>query len=148
MTKRDKFFKGYKPQFYFRTDENKQQLRDWNKDMELCTEVTPMVHKDEFVRMSIYWLQQYATDKKQVELWREHVRKSNIELEAAEAREKKLRQARPIAEWDEDYGDVLWWKFPIEEGPYCGNPLCSDWPGYHTHWTSFVVPGYVPRGLH
>ncbi|MNO55017.1 hypothetical protein D3C76_455000 [compost metagenome] len=32
-------------------------------------------------------------EKEQTELWREHVRKSNIELEAAEAREKKLREA-------------------------------------------------------
>lgn len=43
--------------------------------------------------------------------------------------------ARPLEEWHEDYGDVLWWKFPIEEPPYVGSPLCSDWPEYHTHWT-------------
>lgn len=43
--------------------------------------------------------------------------------------------ARPLEEWHEDYGDVLWWTFPIAEPPYVGSPLCSDWPGYHTHWT-------------
>jgi hypothetical protein len=48
--------------------------------------------------------------------------------------------ARPIDEWGEDYGDVLWWTFPIEESPYCGSPLDSDWPDYHTHWTPLVIP--------
>lgn len=40
-----------------------------------------------------YWLQQYAAEKEQAELWREHVRKTNLELETVEAREKKLREA-------------------------------------------------------
>ncbi len=48
--------------------------------------------------------------------------------------------ARPIDEWHEDYGDVLWWIFPIAEPPYCGSPLASDWPEYHTHWTPLVYP--------
>jgi hypothetical protein len=61
-------------------------------------------------------------------------------LEAAEAQVRQLKTARPIDEWHEDYGDVLWWTFPIEEAPYCGNPLDSAWPGYHTHWTPIVVP--------
>ena len=48
--------------------------------------------------------------------------------------------ARPAEEWSEDYGDVLWWKFPIEEPPYVGSPLDLDWPAYHTHWTPIHVP--------
>lgn len=48
--------------------------------------------------------------------------------------------ARPIAEWHEDYGDALWWTFPIQEPPYCGSPLDVDWPNYHTHWTPLVIP--------
>lgn len=67
-------------------------------------------------------------------------------------------KARPLDEWNEDDGDVLWWKFPIEEAPYVGSPLdlgqtvevtartvatetaplrfmVGGWPGYHTHWT-------------
>ena len=48
--------------------------------------------------------------------------------------------ARPLEEWHEDYGDVLWWKFPIEEPPYVGSPLDCDWSGYHTHWTPIEVP--------
>ena len=70
--------------------------------------------------------------------------------------------ARPVEEWHEDIGDVLWWKFPVEESPYVGSPLdvghtveitvrahgvdkvmrvnIGGWPGYHTHWTPIVIP--------
>lgn len=48
--------------------------------------------------------------------------------------------ARPLDEWHDDIGNVLWWKFPIDEPPYCGTPLDIEWPGYHTHWTVFAVP--------
>jgi hypothetical protein len=61
-------------------------------------------------------------------------------LEAAEAQVRQLKTARPIDEWHEDYGAALWWTFPIEEPPYCGSPLDSEWPGYHTHWTPIVEP--------
>lgn len=47
---------------------------------------------------------------------------------------------KQIDEWHEDYGDVLWWTFPIEEPPYVGSPLADDWPGYHTHWTDIIEP--------
>lgn len=52
---------------------------------------------------------------------------------------------RPMEEWGEDYGDCLWWKFPIEEPPYCGNPLDSEWEehdydNYYTHFTRLIVP--------
>ena len=53
--------------------------------------------------------------------------------------------ARPLEEWHEDYGDVLWWKFPIEEPPYVGSPLDMAWPGYHTHWTPISLPE-PPKG--
>lgn len=35
----------------------------------------------------------------------------------------KEAKPRPLSEWHEDMGDQLWWKFPIEEAPYCGSPL-------------------------
>ena len=47
---------------------------------------------------------------------------------------------RTLEEWHEDCGDVLWWKFPIEEPPYVGSPLDMAWPGYHTHWTLIPMP--------
>ena len=54
----------------------------------------------------------------------------------AAARPKDLRQvARPEAEWHDDHRNVVWWKFPVDEPPFVGSPLGSDWPGYHTHWT-------------
>ncbi|OKP95078.1 hypothetical protein [Paenibacillus sp. P46E] len=48
--------------------------------------------------------------------------------------------ARHIDEWHEDFGDVLWWEFPVCEPPYCGTPIDVDWPGYHTHWTPLTIP--------
>lgn len=72
-------------------------------------------------------------------------------------------KARPLSEWYEEIGPVLWWIFPITEPPYVGTPLdcgkavgitvqpsCENpkefvvdvggWPGYHTHWTPIECP--------
>jgi len=54
--------------------------------------------------------------------------------------QKPQNRAWPLREWHEDMGDQLWWVFPINEPPYRGSPLYNDWPGYHTHFTSYVVP--------
>lgn len=43
--------------------------------------------------------------------------------------------AIPLRKWHEDLGFVTWWKFPVNEPAWIGSPLCSDWPGYHTHFT-------------
>jgi hypothetical protein len=71
--------------------------------------------------------------------------------------------ARPIEEWNEEMGNVLWWRFPVEEPPYVGTPNdlghevviavgyphedvktythnVGGWPGYHTHFTPIEVP--------
>jgi hypothetical protein len=49
--------------------------------------------------------------------------------------------ARPVDEWHEDIGPVLWWRFPVEEPPYCGGPLDTEWvPDYYTHFTPLIVP--------
>jgi len=65
---------------------------------------------------------------------------------------------RPLEEWSEEHGNVLWWAWNGEEWfgepPYVGSPLdlgrtyegslggqglgpitLGGWPGYHTHWT-------------
>lgn len=49
---------------------------------------------------------------------------------------------RPFEEWHEDYGDVLWWRFPLEGPPYIGSPRDEDWvdDGYFTHWTPLPTP--------
>lgn len=52
-----------------------------------------------------------------------------------------LRTPRPLEEWHEEIGDVLWWRLPVEEPPWCGTPLDSDWTdGYYTHWTPYILP--------
>lgn len=42
---------------------------------------------------------------------------------------------RPLSDWHEDDGPVVWWRFPVEEPAWIGTPLDEDWPGDHTHWT-------------
>jgi hypothetical protein len=68
---------------------------------------------------------------------------------------------RTLAEWHEDYGNVVWWCWRdgewLGEPAYIGTPLdlgqtvevtlrghnvdklmrglVGGWPGYHTHWT-------------
>jgi hypothetical protein len=55
------------------------------------------------------------------------------------------KEAQPLSKWHEDVGNVLWWTFPVNEPPWCGQPSDSDWPGYHTHWTRLLVPGLPAR---
>jgi len=35
-----------------------------------------------------------------------------------------LTRPRPYCDWQEDHGDVLWWRIPVREHPYLGSPLC------------------------
>lgn len=60
-----------------------------------------------------------------------------------------LRQlARPVAipgeAYEIDMGDVMWWRFPIDEPPWLGTPGDSDWPGYHTHFTPCPAEPVLP----
>jgi len=48
--------------------------------------------------------------------------------------------ARPFEEYRDDFGPVLWWKFPVREPPYVGTPNDLGWPGDHTHWTVIEIP--------
>lgn len=36
---------------------------------------------------------------------------------------KATIQPRPLHDWHEDMGDVLWWLWPIEQAPWVGSPL-------------------------
>lgn len=71
---------------------------------------------------------------------------------------------RPLEEWHEDHGDVVWWTWRdgqwLGEPAYIGSPLdlgrtypvvigdvemqvtLGGWPGYHTHWTPH--PAFPP----
>lgn len=55
------------------------------------------------------------------------------------ARREEIR-LRPKDDWHEDHGSVLWWKVPIDEPPYVGSPLDTDFPEYMTHWQPLVMP--------
>ena len=39
-----------------------------------------------------------------------------------------LHTPRPLADWREDMGDVLWHLMPIQEPPHCGTPIDTGWP--------------------
>jgi hypothetical protein len=53
--------------------------------------------------------------------------------------------ARPLSDWHEDDGPVLWWLFPVDEAPWVGGPNDHDWPGYHTHWTALPSAPEAPK---
>ncbi|WP_116116770.1 hypothetical protein [Paraburkholderia sp. BL6669N2] len=48
-------------------------------------------------------------------------------------------EPRPLDEYHEDYGNVVWWCWEdgewLGEPAWIGTPNDSDWPDYHTHWT-------------
>lgn len=54
-------------------------------------------------------------------------------------------QPLPLAEYHEDMGPVIWWRFPVEEPAWIGAPGDSDWPGYHTHFTPHPA---IPEAPH
>lgn len=129
--------------------------RDWQKDMEMFTAGVEQSRKLGFAptlesspyQVAIHWLQEtkrlegIATGRGQA-IIRKNAEIDELEdrADAAERREQKLKEVRTLEEWHEDFGDVLWWTFPIEEPPYCGSPLDLDWPDYHTHWTPLIIP--------
>lgn len=63
-----------------------------------------------------------------------------------QAEEKVGVVARPYDERGEDYGEALWWSFPIEEPPYLGSPISyhadgsPTVPEWCTHWTPVFIP--------
>lgn len=59
---------------------------------------------------------------------------------------ERLFTPRPLKDWSHDDGECLWYKFPIEEAPYVGSPLCDDWPEYHTHFTP-LIPILTPDDM-
>jgi hypothetical protein len=49
---------------------------------------------------------------------------------------ERLTTLRSASEWHDDFGDVLWWRLPIQEAPYVGSPLeCGWFADFYTHWT-------------
>lgn len=55
------------------------------------------------------------------------------------------QEAYPINRWHEDDGTVLWWRYPVEEPPYVGTPLDTEWEEneydqWYTHWSRLELP--------
>lgn len=69
-----------------------------------------------------------------------HFMRLDEDVRARYASHMNLITPRPANEYHEDFGPVLWWKFPVNEPPYVGNDSDCDWPGYHTHWTPILMP--------
>lgn len=85
-----------------------------------------------------------ALDLQNIGLIAQHHRDSATLRRLCAERDEALEQitrlrapivARPISEWGAEAGDVVWWRFPIDEPAWIGRPDDSGWPGYHTHWT-------------
>lgn len=55
--------------------------------------------------------------------------------------QKRAQEEQPklIEDWHEDVGPALFFDLPIEEAPYCGTPLDSDWP-----WSKNAILYWVP----
>ena len=78
---------------------------------------------------------------KESDQWHREAVKANAELGEI----KIFNVPQPIENWSEDDGNCLWYKFPIEEPPYCGTPLDSEWEendydDYYTHFTRLTIP--------
>lgn len=59
---------------------------------------------------------------------------------------RELETFRPLDEYHEDYGPVLWWRLPVIEPPHVGSMLDDDFPDDVTHWSRLPIPREVPRG--
>lgn len=62
---------------------------------------------------------------------------------------------RPLDEYDDDMGPVIWWRLPIVEPPWVGTPNDTEWKmgwpssiddsiPYYTHFTLLLTPGQLP----
>jgi len=61
-------------------------------------------------------------------------------LDTIERESIESRLMRPLAEWHDDRGAVLWWALGVGEPPYAGTPLDDDFPDHVTHWTPIPEP--------
>ena len=55
-----------------------------------------------------------------------------------------LSRANPAEEWDEEYGDVLWWHSAYES-PYVGSPNDENW--IKNYWFFWTLPPSPPEEL-
>ena len=63
-----------------------------------------------------------------------------------------LPKVRPLSEYHEDHGYVVWWAWDATRGEWMGEPAWigrpddDDWPGHHTHWTAHPPLPTPPTG--
>lgn len=85
----------------------------------------------------------YFNDHEQAEIF-------TAMLEASALSAEPEQGARPLEEWHEDHGNVVWWVWDenrkewLGEPAYIGTPIDSDWPEYHTHWTPHPMRPTAP----
>lgn len=60
----------------------------------------------------------------------------------ARGQKRESIKAIPADQWCEEDGNVLWWRLPIEQPPYCGTPLDGAYwiEDYYTHFTRLEIP--------
>lgn len=66
------------------------------------------------------------------------------------ADKERVITPHPLDEWHEDYSFALWWRFPICDPPYCGDPGCSDWPfddDDEVWWTPMVDANAIHHAI-
>lgn len=63
------------------------------KDMELCTNITSMAGKGEYIRMSVHWLQEAKVYKQSYEGTLKEYEAEKARADIAESREQRLKEA-------------------------------------------------------
>lgn len=51
---------------------------------------------------------------------------------------RAMHYMRPIDEYNEKLGPVLWWDISVDEAPFYGTPKDNGWKEQYTHWSLFV----------
>ena len=58
---------------------------------------------------------------------------------------EEFHKLRPLDEWHEDFGSVLWYHLPIQEPPYvgCGPGMCETLDGEPTECRRLIEEGWL-----
>jgi hypothetical protein len=109
---------------------------DW-----LISEVERLTkERNEFRKLYGGYVERFTNAVGEINLWHEKAKQLKSKYERMKVAHEDVNDPKPIDQWGEDYGDCLWWSFPIDEPPYCGTPLDYEFPDHVTHFTRFIVP--------
>lgn len=108
MTKQDKFFEGYKPDFLSAYGD--KQVRDWHKDKWYLDQLSDWgidPDDDDLYKTASYWHEKAA----ELEFWRNACTAAKVQLIKAEAQEKNqqaaIKEALDIWEAMDPFDDPL-----------------------------------------